>query len=308
MEFKVTILGSSSAAPAHGRNQSSQTVCMGNSHFLVDCGEATQFQMKKYRIRSSKIDHIFISHLHGDHYLGLMGLISTMHLSRREKPLTIYGPRGLDEIITIQLKYSNMKLHFPIRFEPTNSEGKNLLLEEKYVKVFSFPLKHRVPCTGFSFEEKPRLRNMVKEKVHGAKLGIDAILSLRAGKDVLDEKGNVLYRAEEYTHPPAPLRKYGYCSDTVYDQTIVPYIQDATLLYHEATFMDADETRAAETCHSTAAQAAAIAQSADVKKLLLGHFSSRYRDLDPLLLEARSVFPNSYICEEGQTYWINNEN
>lgn len=279
---------------------------MGNSHFLVDCGESTQIQMKKYRVKSSKINHIFISHLHGDHYLGLMGLISTMHLSWREKPLTIFGPRGLDEIITVHLKHSNLKLHFPIRFVPTNPDGKNLLLEEKYVKVFSFPLKHRIPCTGFSFEEKPRLRNMVKEKVLDAKPGIDAILTLRTGKDFLDENGNVIYRAEEYTHPPAPLRKYAFCSDTVYDETIVSYIPDTTVLYHEATFMNIDETRARETCHSTAAQAAAIARSAQVKKLLLGHFSTRYSDLEPLLLEARSVFPESYIGEEGQTYWIDN--
>lgn len=304
MEFKVTILGSGAASPAHGRNQTSQVVTSGNSCFLVDCGEATQIQLKRYKIKLSRIDFVFISHLHGDHYLGLMGLISTMHLSRREKPLTIFGPKGLDEIITVQLKYSHLKLHFPIRFVPTEHDGKQLLVDHKYLKVYSFPLKHRIPCTGFSFEEKPRLRNLIKEKVHFAKLGIEAILTLRSGMDYLDEEGNVIYSAEEYTHPPAPLRKYAFCSDTLYDEEIIPYIRNSSLLYHEATFMNIDEIRAGETCHSTAAQAATIAKSAGAKQLLLGHYSSRYVDLNPLLEEAKAVFEPSILSEEGTAYWI----
>lgn len=304
MDFKVTILGSSAASPVYGRNQTCQVVSLGNSYFLVDCGESAQVQLKKHRIKFSKIDFIFISHLHGDHYLGLMGLISTMHLARRDKLLTIFGPTGLDEIITIQLKYSHLELNYPIKFVPTEHDGKNLLLDQTYVKVFSFPLKHRIPCTGFSFEEKPRLRNLVKEKVHFAKLGIEAILTLRNGLDYLDENGDVKYSAKEYTHPPAPLRKYAFCSDTVYDEEIIPYIRETTLLYHEATFMNIDEIRAKETCHSTGAQAAAIAKSADVKKLLLGHYSSRYGDLDPLLQEAQHIFGPTILSEEGNTYWV----
>ena len=304
MDFEVTILGSGAASPAHGRNQTCQVVALGNSYFLVDCGESAQIQLKKHRIKLSKIDFIFISHLHGDHYLGLMGLISTMHLSKREKLLTIFGPKGLDEIITIQLKYSHLKLHYPIKFVPTTLKGKNLLLDLKYIQVYSFPLKHRIPCTGFSFEEKPRLRNLVKEKVHFAKLEIEAILTLRNGMDYLDKDGNVKYSAAEYTHPPAPLRKYAFCSDTVYDEDIISYVRDTSLLYHEATFMNLDEIRARETCHSTAAQAAAIAKSAGAKQLLLGHYSSRYVELQPLLEEARAVFEPSLLSEEGSTYRI----
>jgi len=304
LDFEVTILGSGAASPAHGRNQTCQVVALGNSYFLVDCGESAQIQLKKHRIKLSKIDFIFISHLHGDHYLGLMGLISTMHLSKREKLLTIFGPKGLDEIITIQLKHSHLKLHYPIKFVPTTHKGKNLLLDLKYIQVFSFPLKHRIPCTGFSFEEKPRLRNLVKEKVHFAKLEIEAILTLRNGMDYLDKDGNVKYSAAEYTHPPAPLRKYAFCSDTVYDEDIISYVRDTSLLYHEATFMNLDEIRARETCHSTAAQAAAIAKSAGAKQLLLGHYSSRYVELQPLLEEARAVFEPSLLSEEGSTYRI----
>ena len=277
---------------------------LGNSCFLVDCGEATQIQFKKYKIKLSRVDYIFISHLHGDHYLGLMGLISTMHLSRREKLLTIFGPPGLDEIITVQLKHSHLKLHYPIKFIPTAPVGKNLLLDDKYIKVYSFPLKHRIPCTGFSFEEKPRLRNLIKEKIQSAKLGLEAILTLRNGQDYLDDNGDVIYPVDDYTHPPAPSRKYAFCSDTLYDEDIIPYIRDSSLLYHEATFMNIDEIRAGETCHSTAAQAATIAKLAGAKQLLLGHYSSRYVDLHPLLEEAKAVFEPSLLSEEGFTYGI----
>jgi ribonuclease Z len=304
LDFKVSILGSNAALPARGRNQTSQVVTLGTTCFLVDCGEACQIQLKKYKVKVSKIDFIFISHLHGDHYLGLMGLLSSMHLAKREKLLTIFGPPGLDEIITIQLKYSHLKLHYPLQFVPTATEGKNLLLDHPLVQVFSFPLKHRIPCTGFSFEEKPRMRNLIKEKVQSGKLAVEAILSLRNGLDYSDEQGNVIYRVDDYTHPPAPLRKYTFCSDTLYDEDIIPYIGDSSLLYHEATFMSIDEIRARETCHSTGAQAATIAKLARVKQLLLGHYSSRYVDLQPLLEEARAIFGPSMLSEEGSTYWI----
>lgn len=304
MEFKVTILGSNSALPAHGRHQTSQVVTIGDSLLLVDCGESTQIQLRKFKIRISKINHIFISHLHGDHYLGLMGLISTFHLSRRERPLVIFGPKGLDEIIRIQLKYGHTRLHYPIQFVPTKPDIKNLLLEEKYFKVYSFPLKHRIPCTGFSFEEKHRPRNLIKEKILASRPEIEAIHALREGRDFLDENGAVKYAVADYTHPPAPLRKYGFCSDTIYDEAIIPYIKDVNLLYHEATFMNIDHSRAKDTFHSTGAQAAKIAQAAKAQKLLLGHFSTRYVNLNPLLCEAQEVFQRTLISEEGQTYLV----
>lgn len=304
MEFEVTILGSNSAIPAHGRNQTSQLVSVGNSFLLIDCGEGTQIQLRKFKLKFGRIDFILISHLHGDHFYGLMGLISSFHLVKRERLLTIFGPSGLDEIITTQLKYTNTKLSFPLRFVPTQAEGKNLILEEPMFRVFTFPLQHRIPCTGFLIEEKPGLRNMVKEKLVKTKMPVEAIVSLREGKDVVDPDGKILYRVEEYTYPPKQSKKYGYCSDTVFDPTLVNFINGVDLLYHEATFGDDETERAGTTFHSTSRQAGIIAMKANVGKLLLGHYSSRYKDLTPILDQAKEVFENTYLSEEGVTYSI----
>lgn len=271
---------------------------------MVDCGEATQHQLKRFKVKYSRIDHIFISHLHGDHYLGLMGLISTFHLNNRVRPLHIYGPKGLDEIITIQLKYAATFLKFPIYFKETIPSGKNLLLELDNIRIYSFPLKHRIPCTGFSFEEKNRPIKLIKEKIQEKKLDIVYIHQLLQGKDVYDGKGNLLYSQAEFCHTTLAPRKYAYCSDTCFDLTLIPYIEDADLLYHEATFMESELDRARSTMHSTAQQAGLIAIKAGVKTLLIGHYSGRYIDLEPLLLEAREVFSQTLLSEEGQSYSI----
>lgn len=297
-------MGSNSAIPAHGRNQTSQLVNIGNTFLLIDCGEGTQIQLRKFKLKFTKIDFIFISHLHGDHYFGLMGLISSFHLHKRTKLLTIFGPNGLDEIITVQLKHSNTRLGFPLRFIPTDPETHKLILEEKNFKVFSFPLKHRLPCTGFLIQEKEGLRNLIKEKLLEKKLPLEAIASLREGQDYCDDDGNTLYSVEEYTHPPKPLRSYAYCSDTVFDLEVIKHIQGSSLLYHEATFGNDEESRAKDTFHSTAAQAGIIAHKANVKKLLIGHYSTRYLDLSPLLKEAQVEFPETFLSEEGVTYQI----
>lgn len=304
MEFQVTVLGANSAIPAHGRNQTSQLVNIGNNYLLIDCGEAAQIQLRKFKLKFSKIDFIFISHLHGDHYFGLMGLISSFHLHKRSRLLTIFGPNGLDEIITVQLKHSNTRLNFPLRFVPTQSDGIQLILEEKNFRVFSFPLKHRLPCTGFLIKEKPGLLNLIKEKLQETHVPIDAINKLRQGRDVLDEAGNIRFAVEEFAHPPKTPRSYAFCSDTVFDPEIVPYLEGVNLLYHEATFGQDEEKRAADTLHSTAAQAGKIASMANVGKLLLGHYSTRYQDLSPLLQEAKAEFPESYLSEEGITYEV----
>ncbi|EKB48880.1 ribonuclease Z [Cecembia lonarensis] len=304
MEFQVTVLGANSAIPAHGRNQTSQLVNIGNNYLLIDCGEASQIQLRKFKLKFSKIDFIFISHLHGDHYFGLMGLISSFHLHKRSRLLTIFGPNGLDEIITVQLKHSNTRLNFPLRFVPTQSDGIQLILEEKNFRVFSFPLKHRLPCTGFLIKEKPGLLNLIKEKLQETHVPIDAINKLRQGRDVLDEAGNIRFAVEEFAHPPKTPRSYAFCSDTVFDPEIVPYLEGVNLLYHEATFGQDEEKRAADTLHSTAAQAGKIASMANVGKLLLGHYSTRYQDLSPLLQEAKAEFPESYLSEEGITYEV----
>lgn len=304
MEFEVTILGSNSAIPAHGRNQTSQLVSVGNSFLLIDCGEGTQIQLRKYKLKFGRIDFIFISHLHGDHFYGLMGLISSFHLVKRERLLTIFGPSGLDEIITTQLKYTNTKLSFPLRFVATKAEGKNLILEEPMFRVYTFPLQHRIPCTGFLIEEKPGLRNMVKEKLAKNKIPIEAIVSLREGNDFVGPDGNILYKVEEYTYPARQSKKYAYCSDTIFDPSLVDYINEVDLLYHESTFGDDETERAGTTFHSTSRQAGIIAMKANADKLLLGHYSSRYKDLSPILDQAKEVFENSYLSEEGVTYSI----
>lgn len=271
---------------------------------MVDCGEGTQHQLKRHRVKSSRIDHIFISHLHGDHYLGLMGLISTFHLNSRTSPLHIFGPKGLDEILTLHLKYSHTQLKFPLYFTPTSTEGKNLLLEQGNIRVFSFPLKHRIPCTGFSFEETYRQQKLIKEKIVGAGMSVTEIQSLLQGRDVVDADGRLKYQAREYTHEPIPPRKYAFCSDTVFDPSLIPYIHGVDLLYHESTFMASDKERAKLTLHSTTEDAATIAKTAQVKELLLGHYSVRYIDLYPLLWEAKAIFDATHLSEEGKTYVI----
>lgn len=303
MDFNITILGSNSAIPAHGRNQTSQLISWDGESFLIDCGESTQFQLRKYKIKYSKINHIFISHLHGDHYLGLMGLINNYSLNNRKKPLHLYGPKGLDEIITIQLKYSASTLNFPLIFHPTVPQGKVKLAEIRDLTIFSFPLEHRIPCTGFSFEEKIERVHLNKEMMVKYKPEVSAIHTLQTGKDVLDKTGKVLYHADDFCDFSPP-RKYSYCSDTAFNLDLVPHIKESDLLYHESTFMEDEKKRAKITKHSTAKEAALIAKEANVKQLLLGHYSSRYSKLDLLLKEAKEIFEGSTLSVEGNTYAI----
>lgn len=302
MDFNVTILGSNSAIPAHGRNQTSQFLSLGKTHMLIDCGEGTQIQLRKFKLKFSRIDYIFISHLHGDHYYGLIGLISSFHLHKRSKLLTIFGPNGLDEIITTQLKHSNTRLNYPIRFVATDPDNQVCILEEKTFRVITFPMKHRIPCTGFLIEEKIPYRNLNKEKLLEEKLPVPAIIALREGKDYEDKNTDSVFRVSDYTHPQRKVRSYAYCSDTAFDLDLVPIIKEVTLLYHEATFGSDETERAKETFHSTAAQAGEIAARANVEKLLLGHYSTRYIDLTGILAEARQQFANSHLSEEGVTY------
>lgn len=303
MDFNITILGSNSAIPAHGRNQTSQLISWDGESLLIDCGESTQQLLRKYKIKYSKISHIFISHLHGDHYLGLMGLINTYHLNNRKLPLHIYGPKGLDDIITIQLKYSASILNFPLIFHLTIPQGKIKLAEIRDLVIYSFPLQHRIPCTGFSFEEKNPRIHLNKEMMAKHLPEVAAIHILQKGRDVKDNSGNVLLKSSEFCEITPP-RKYSYCSDTAFDLDLVPFIKGADLLYHESTFMEAEKKRAKLTKHSTAKEAALIAKAANVKNLLLGHYSSRYANLDLLLNEARETFEPSLLSEEGTTYTI----
>jgi ribonuclease Z len=298
MNFKITILGSSGALPAYGRYPSSQLVEIQNKFFLVDCGEGAQMQLMRFQINFHRINHIFISHLHGDHYLGLMGLIFTMHLQRRVNDLHIYSHAGLDDIITTQLRHSLSAPSFTIVFHRLNKNVREIIFEDTTVTVETIPLRHKLKCSGFLFREKPKLRRIDKARLPEGLL-IRQIAGLKRGEDVVDETGKVMHHNEALTFPPRKARSFAYCSDTAYDEKIVEQIKGVDVLYHEATFTEEEKDKARETLHSTAFEAASIASMAEVNKLVLGHFSARYRELHPLLDEAKKVFEDTALATEG---------
>ena len=300
MTFKLKILGSNSAAPAHNRNQTSQLLYINNYRFLIDCGEGTQMQLARYNVKLNKINHIFISHLHGDHFFGLMGLVSTMHLFRRAKDLHIFAPLGLSEIITTSLKYSESYLNFRIIFHTLEKDHPELIYENEILTVHTIPLSHGIHCNGFLFREKPKPNKINKEALP-ENISLKNIALLKKGQDILDEEGNILYKNEMLTLPAKKSFSFAYCSDTIYDESIIPQIKDVDLLYHESTFTNEMADRAKDTFHSTAAQAASIAAKAGVSKLILGHYSIRYKDLYPLLNEAKRIFSETVLSKEGES-------
>jgi len=303
MIFEVTILGSSSATPIYQRHPTAQVLHINERFFLIDCGEGTLIQMNRYKIKFHRINHIFISHLHGDHYLGLMGLISTMHLQGRTAELHIFCQPELEEIVNIQLKHSQTDLRYPLRFHPVDPKNPAVLYEDDDLLVKSIILSHRIPCTGFLFSEKPRQRKLKKETVKQYEIPVEAYNDLKNGLDYIDSTGTVIANVELTLDPREP-RSYAFCSDTIYDESIVRHIAGVDLLYHESTFLNDKEDRAKETFHSTAEQAAMIAVKAGVKKLLIGHFSARYKNLYPLLEEAKAVFGNTSLATEGDKFNI----
>ena len=303
MRFEVLILGNSSATPMYGRHPTSQVINFNEQLFLIDCGEGTQMQLSRYGIKNNRINHIFISHLHGDHYLGLVGLISSQHLMGRKADLHLYGPAPLREIIAIQFKHSATVLNFSLVFHPTNPEQPEVLLETPALKVSSFPLKHRVPCTGFRFDEGRRAATLNVEAVERRNIPAPYLRLLKKGIDYMDAEGTV-HRAADLTFPAPASRSYAYCSDTMVFDAYLASIQQADLLYHEATFMHDMLERATQTFHTTSLQAAEVADAVGAKKLLLGHYSARYKDLQPLLEEARSVFSQTLLSEEGIWYKV----
>jgi ribonuclease Z len=301
MSVKLTILGSSGALPAYGRFPTSQYLNIQNSHILIDCGEGAQMQLMKYQVPIHKIEHIFISHLHGDHYLGLMGLLFSMHLQRRVNDLHLYSQKGLDEIILLQLKYSKSALLFNIVFHCIDATQQQLIHDDETYTVHTIPLNHKLSCTGFLFREKPKLRKINKEKLKEGML-LQHIALLKTGANIIDEKGTLLYRNEEYTLPALPSFSYAFCSDTGWNENMIEQIRGVNLLYHEATFMEEEKDKAKETKHSTAAEAATMAKKCEAGKLLIGHFSARYRELEPMLMEAREIFTNTELAMEGNTF------
>lgn len=303
MGFELKILGSGSALPAFGRNHTSQLLYASQTHFLIDCGEATQHQFQKYQIKTGKLEHIFISHLHGDHYLGLMGLLSSLHLQGRTKPMHVYGPRPLAEILWLQLKHSQTILNYPLEFHATNPEGINLVFENEELTVHTFPLTHRIPTTGFLFREKPKPRNIIKGSLPYG-VSHQEIQQLKSGQNVLDAEGRVKYHIDAFTTPSPPSVSYAYCSDTLYQESLADFLQNVDFLFHEATFTDELAKRAATTFHTTASQAAKLAALAHVGQLLIGHFSSRYNDLSAFLNEASAIFPKTKLALEGHTFHL----
>jgi ribonuclease Z len=299
LEFRI--LGTGSATPQLQRNPSAFVVTIDNFLILIDCGEGTQYRLLEHKVKISRLRYILISHLHGDHYFGLIGLLSTLNMQKRTEPLVIYGPNGLDEIIGLQLKYSGTILNFKLNFSVTNPTGFNEILNTETIQIKTFPLKHRIDCTGFLLTKKKSKRKILADKLP-ENFPATFYKMLQEGHDVVDEFSGITYINDEYTTEGCPEKRLAYCSDTIYDETIVDYIKNVDLLYHEATFLAEHAERAKLTFHTTAAQAASIAQKANVKRLLIGHFSSRYKTTEDFLTEARAVFSDTTLSQEGENF------
>ena len=284
--------------PLPGRNPSAQVVNVHEKQFLLDCGEGTQIALRHARVRMMRIDHIAISHLHGDHYLGLPGLVSTFNLLGRERALHVYGPPGLKQVLNLHQQVGEGKLDFPLHFHPTQVEGPEVLYQDKTVTLESFPVRHRIPTTGFILREKAKEPGVKREVVRSCQLIPSEILALKRGEDVVREDGTVISFAEA-CHPAPKPRSYAFAADTRYWESVAEFVKGVDVLYHEATFGQAMKQRAEKTFHSTAAQAGRIAAKAKVGRLIIGHISARYTDFDELLAEARAEFPRTELAEDG---------
>ncbi len=301
MSFVLTVLGSSSALPTSKRYPSAHVLNVRGHFFLIDCGEGTQLQLRKFKIRFSKINHIFISHLHGDHIFGLPGLISTFHLLGRTSELYIYGHVDLQQYLTCFLNQFGKDLLFNVKFIPLKANRQIAIFENRHVVVESIPLRHRIPTVGFLFREKEKERNILKEVIDKYNIGITDIVRIKQGEDYITQDGRTIPN-QELTIPPFKGRTYAYCSDTLYHRSLAERIREVDLLYHEATFMEKDKKLAKLTMHSTAAQAAGIAKLANAGRLLIGHFSSRYKETDLFVKEAQKVFEKTDAVEDGNQY------
>lgn len=303
MTFKVTILGSSSAKPSVRKHHSAQVVNLYEQYYLVDCGEGTQLRLMECGINPLKINTVFISHIHGDHSYGLLPMISTLGLMGRKTPLDVYAPKPFGEIMECHFKYFDLKLPFEVIWHEVDTRTNSLIYENKVMEVWTIPLRHRVPCAGYLFKEKTPPKNICKEAVDKYNLGIAQIVSVKNGENLVLDSGEMV-KNEDLTYTPFVPRSYAYISDTHYSGRAVTLSEGVNLMYHEATFADRDKTLAKETGHSTTLQAARAALTAGADKLIIGHFSSRYKVEEELLEEARTLFPETYIAEEGVTFTI----
>lgn len=304
MRFEVLILGTSSATPMYGRHPTAQLLNINEHLYLMDCGEGTQMRLSRFGVKQNKIRGVFISHLHGDHYLGLTGLVSSMHLMGRTTTLDVYGPPGLKEILQLQFDHSQTLLRFELNVYETTVEREQVVMENDSMRVLSFPLDHRIPCTGFRFEEKKRAPKLDLEAVQRVGVPKEYYKMLKSGHDFIAPDGT-RHAWASLTIPPPATRAYAFCSDTRPNPAYLASIKEVNVLYHEATFLDEMHDRAMETYHTTARQAGEVAKEVNAKRLLIGHYSARYRDLQPLLVEAQSVFPATELALEGRWYPVN---
>jgi len=304
MSFKLTVLGCSSATPTLFRHSSAQILNVNERLFLIDCGEGAQMQMRRFKIKFQRIDHIFISHLHGDHYLGLVGFLLTLHLLGRKNELHLYANENLKRIIDLQFEVSETTLQYPLIFHAIEDKEPMLIYNDDNISVQTIPLLHRIPTTGFLFKEKIKKPKIRKEIMSNLSVPVEAYKEIINGSDFIDTLTGRVYKNKELTLQPANAVSFAYCSDTGYTESYLPLINKVDLLYHEATFMHDKISHAREKYHCTSIDAANIALKAAATKLLIGHFSARYDDLTPLLEEAQSVFKNTLLAEEGLTYEI----
>lgn len=306
MSLKLTILGCHSATPRANAYPTAQYLEINNRHFLIDCGEGTQRQMRKYKVGFSKINHIFISHLHGDHFFGLVGLLSTFGILNREKELHIFGPSGIQKAIKTLLSISQSHAKYPIIYHELSSKSSEIILEDDKVTVTTIPLKHRVYCNGYLFTEKEKPRNLnISEISKHPEISRADYLNLKAGRDFLKDNGKII-KNNLLTISPKPPLSYAFCSDTSYKPDIIPLIKNVDLLYHEATFLKDKKDLAKITKHSTAEEAATIAKDSNAKNLIIGHYSSRYKNLLEFKKEAQSVFQNTQLAEAGAIFEVEN--
>ena len=304
MSITLTILGCHSATPRINAFPTSQYLEINNSHFLIDCGEGTQRQMRKYKVGFSRINHIFISHLHGDHFYGLVGLLSTYGILNREKELHIYGPKGIKEVTLLQLKISQSHAKYKIIFHELTSRKSELIFENDNVSVTTIPLNHRVYTNGYLFKEKEKPRKLNMLNISGySEIGKADYLNLKAGRDFTLASGDIIPNTELTLNPQKPL-SFAFCSDTRYKPDIIPIIKNADLLYHEATFLSDKEDLAKKTKHATSKQAAQIAKDANIHKLVIGHYSSRYKDISLFKKEAIETFKNTELAEPGKVFTV----
>ena len=301
--MKLTVLGCYAATPRTFTNPTSQLLEIKNRCFLIDCGEGTQVQLRKNKVKFTKISHIFISHLHGDHFYGLIGLISSFSLLSRVADLHIYGPKGLKEIIQLQLKLSHSWTNYEIHFHELDSKESELIFEDEKVSVFTIPLKHRVYTNGFLFQEKEGDRKLNIDVIKELEIDVCYYKKIKKGGNITLENGQVIDN-EQLTFPGEAIKSYAFCSDTAYSEAIIPIIKEVDLLYHETTFLESESQLATKTMHSTAIQAATIASKANVKLLLLGHYSTRYESIASFKEEALTVFSNVQLADDGTTFEI----